>query len=346
MMRLRLEAVALLLLTLLAPSAAFGCEITLRLAHQAGNTTLATVIQDKASDIEESTASKLCLDVHLDFNLGLHGFEAIRGVQDGIVDLVAVHWEYTKPLAPTAMFFGFPFAYETYDDVTGYWDEQLADALATEIKDHGVRVLGLWHLGFSDIRANESISLPGDLEGLSMQSVRPGFFHDALIDNGTQIIGGEQPGASNAEEVDLYQPKVSILPEIYTNLTLTRHRYAGLVVLGANDSLDSLDPETSQVLLELVAEIAAASSEVAKSRDEMTLQKLGSAGSNLRKLEPIERAQWVQKFGICPNCDVTGETCSKTGCPCSGNSCTKVGDKYCCTATSMPPPPGYSSQTQ
>lgn len=295
-------AIAALALGLLASPAQAGCEpgeTVIRLGHNAPATDnpKADALDDFAARADLALQGRACVQVLP----GTDDAALLAGLAAGRLQLAVPDIASFAPISKRVQVYDLPFLFPDIAAVEAFQASAPGRAMLGEIEAAGLRVLGHWHGGLTQLSANRPLLRPGDARGLTFataaSAVQSAQF--ATLGAKARVLGlGEIDGALAAGQLDgqastwdrLADKKAAALGG---GVTETNHGVREDLLVAARPWWDALPADRRATLTRLLVETTHDHNRLNLERQDLARARLLRDGRVVRALTPDQRAQWV-----------------------------------------------------
>ncbi|NSX53701.1 DctP family TRAP transporter solute-binding subunit [Parasulfitobacter algicola] len=214
-----------------------------------------------AEQINQKLNGTLCVEVYGGGDL-YNDDDVFGALLSGDVHFAAPGLAKFGPYTDQFELFNLPFLFDGPLQVMAFLETEMAQDLTAGISDDGFVGLGYWANGMRQYSASVPMRLPGDASGLSFRvsssspvtaevlrrmnitPVKLSFskVYDALR---TGEVQGQENTWANIQTKGFYLEQAAV--------TETNHSYIGYLVVTSQSFLDSLDPETRQAVIDIMA---------------------------------------------------------------------------------------------
>lgn len=273
--------------------------------------------------VEEQLAANpdaaLTLEVFPGGQLGSNE-EMVESVSQGSLDITVPGVGSVSTLYPDFGVLEAFFAFDDLDHLIEVWDSDIGRELFQgAIDEANLRVLGdLWYIGTRHVTANQPITHPDDLAGLSMRSQdTPASFANirALGANPTPVDFGElylalSQGVVDTQENPIPNIVAARFYEVQDYLALTAHVPQMGSVLISEDTWSTLTATQQQVLDEAVASAAEQVRTCIEDQENEVIEEWRGGGAGIEVIDDVDRAAFqehAQAFFSGPDAPEFGE---------------------------------------
>lgn len=269
-----------------------GGKFTIKFSHVVTPDTPKGLAAQKFKEVvEKESDGKIEVQIHP--NSQLYGDEdEQQALQSGSVQMIAPAPAKLGVIAPQLQVLDLPFIADTPEEIQGLFSRESKIGLAIynneELQSRGMKVLGLWDLGFKQFACKQPIRTPDDMRGLKMR-----------IQSGSDVLKtehenwGAEPTPMSFDEVysALQQGVIDGLENTYANffsqkmhtvtnyITESNHGYIGYVLLINNDFYEGLTEDLQQNVVTAADEATKYNREVAFEVDAESKKKIEDAGT-------------------------------------------------------------------
>ncbi|WP_096199589.1 TRAP transporter substrate-binding protein [Bacillus sp. FJAT-45350] len=236
--------------------------ITLKLGHPAPpQHSYGLAATAFAEEIEQASNGRLKIEVYDSSQLGGQR-ELTEQIQVGTLDMGVIAAGVVSNFVDELSILDLPFLFTDLDHVYRSLDGEVGEVLTEKINNAGFVNLGIWELGFKDLRSrNTPIYSVEDMRGLKVRiqespilvetyrslSADPTPMDAAELYTGLQqgIVEATEGPYGSFRDLNLYE-----VQDYYSELNIS---YGAAIFLMNPRVLDSLDPDLQELVLELSA---------------------------------------------------------------------------------------------
>ena len=281
-----------------------GGAYTIRFSHVVTPETPKGLASERFKElVEEKSGGEISVEIYP--NSSLYGDEdEMQALQTGSVQMLAPAGAKFGTIAPPLQVLDLPYLAASPEEIREVVsaDSAIGQAIYNnpDLAESGMKVLGLWDLGFKQFASNTPIRSPEDLQGQKMR-IQSGS--DVLKDQ-TETWGASTTPMAFGEVFNALQSGViDGLENTYANfysqkmhtvqpyITETNHGYIGYVLVINNDFFEQLPDDLQQAVTEAADEATEYNREVAFQEDQEARQSIEEAGTT----EIIELSQEEQR---------------------------------------------------
>jgi TRAP-type C4-dicarboxylate transport system substrate-binding protein len=199
---------------------------------------------------------------------------------------------------PAVSVLGLPFLFVDLPAMHRVLDGALGVALRRASEQAGWQLLALWDEGMQSLSGNQPYNRVQNLAGIEFAVQRPDPVEEktlAALDAWSRNIRPNslermaQECLVDSRSATLQEMWREHLYRVHLNLTLTRHRYEGWVVVAAGDKWKRLSPAARRALQDSLKQITPWEREEAARREAEALKSLTGAGLEVADLGAAER---------------------------------------------------------
>jgi C4-dicarboxylate-binding protein DctP len=252
--------------------------------------------------VEERLPGKVTVEVYPNSQLYTDG-EVLEAMLLGVVQLAAPSLStfdnYTKQL----QVFELPFLFEDLGAVNYFQQSETGQALLKSMEKRGLTGLGYQHNGMKQLSATKPLRVPADAAGLKFRIVSSDIlqaqfqaldavpvkkpFSEVFTLLQVKAIDGQENTWSN-----IYSQKFF---EVQPYITESNHSVLDYMVVTSTDWWKNLPDDIRPIIKESLDEALAYGNKIAAELNEADKRKIiASSRSEVIKLTPEERAQWVE----------------------------------------------------
>ena len=299
-------AATALALAVTAQSAAASCEpgeIVVKFAHVTNTDRhpkgiAATLLAERVNAEMDGT---MCMEVFPNSTL-YNDDQVLEAMLQGNVQLAAPSLSKFEAFTKQFRIFDLPFMFKNIEAVDAFQASDTGQAMLDSMQRRGLQGLAFWHNGMKQFSANVPLEEPGDAAGLKFRvqtsdvlvaqmealgaSPQPMAFSEVYGALQTGVVDGQENTWSN-----IYGQKFF---EVQDGVTETNHGIIDYLVVTSVDFLDSLDDDTRDQFLTILAEVTEARNSESFNVNQQNRQAIIDAGGVVRELTPDQRAAWVE----------------------------------------------------
>lgn len=285
-----------------------GQKFTLKLGHHADEKQPFHLGAVKFAElVAQKTNGNVEIKVFPNNTLG-SSRDLIEGIQLGTVDMSL------SPTTNVATFFQkldifyFPFIFRDRQHAYKFSDGPVAQKLYEEMRQKtGIRCLGMFESGFRQVtNSKKPIRTPEDFSGIKMRATDSPINVDTFKAVGanvtpmaySEVFTALQQGTVDGQDNPIGNVYASKFYEVQKYLTLTRHQWAGIMLLISDKVWSKLPPEYQKAMEEAAAEAVAWEREEANKKEGEFLEAMKKAGLQVIELTPEERAKFQEKMKV------------------------------------------------
>lgn len=251
--------------------------------------------------INEDLNGRACMEVFPNATLFADNDEMFQALLDGDLELAAPSISKMSKLSPQFQVFDLPFMFNDLEVVINFGHTPEGEALLSAAKPKGFVGLAYWLNGLRQISANKPILRPGDVDGLTyrIQGSPVELAYYGLMGGKTKKLAfskvydalksGDVDGQENSWS-NIYTKKFY---KVQDSITVTNHSLIAYIVVTSQAFMDSLDPELSAELTQIIAEVTHERNRFAFQLDEVNQGKILANGGKVNRLSPEGRDEWV-----------------------------------------------------
>ena len=313
------KAVAAIGVIALTQLATMASADTLRLTHNAGDTTTWQKGADRFSELVSNVTDGET-SVRVFPNAQLTGGDQMKQAEmvgRGSVDFVVTSAINVTPLVPEMAVFSLPYLYANYDQVDATIEGAPGEKMMEIMRGHGLEILAWGENGFREVTNNvHPIKSPADLKGLKMRVAGPMYIDvmDALGANPQQMQWTETFSALQQGVVDGQENPIGavIIPqrvyEVQKYITPWHYSYDPIFLAVSEKRWNSWDDKTKAEMKTAAQEAMTYQKKITREDTANGLEFLKDKGMTVTELtdeqlqafrdaikEPF--ATWSQKVG-------------------------------------------------
>lgn len=252
------------------------------------------------SRINEEMNGKMCMEVFPQSSL-YNDDQVLEAMLQGDVQLAAPSLSKFENFTKVFRIFDLPFMFRDIEAVDAFQASEKGQAMLDSMQRRGLQGLAFWHNGMKQFSANKPLVAPSDAAGLKFRvqtsdvlvaqmealgaSPQPMAFSEVYGALQTGVVDGQENTWSN-----IYGQKFF---EVQDGITETNHGIIDYLVVTSVDWLDTLEPDTREQFLTILAEVTEARNAESFNVNQENRQAIIDAGGTVRTLTPEQRAAWV-----------------------------------------------------
>ncbi|SLN66391.1 TRAP transporter substrate-binding protein [Oceanibacterium hippocampi] len=246
------------------PATAQAETYTLKVSHAVTVTHPAhrAMVQFKET-VEEKSGGKL--EIRIFHSSQLAGQrEGVEGLQAGTVEITLTPNGVIAGFDPTFTLMDIPFQFNSMKHARSFIDAQGDDLLLANLDSVGLVGLAVWEQGFRNLGTVESpMQSVEDVKGLRLRTMEAPLHITAWRSLGAnptpigwaQVYSSLQQGVISGVENPSYIFSQTPIHEVIKHLTLTRHIYDPVVVLGSKVFFDKLPEDLRSLVITTLRDI-------------------------------------------------------------------------------------------
>lgn len=269
-----------------------GEKFTIKFSHVVTPDTPKGLAAQKFKEVVEKESDGK-IEVQIFPNSQLYGDEdEQQALQSGSVQMIAPAPAKLGVIAPQLQVLDLPFIADSPEEIQELFarDSKIGQAIYNneDLQSRGMKVIGLWDLGFKQYASKQPIRTPDDMRGLKMR-----------VQSGSNVlktqheIWGAEPTPMSFDEVysALQQGVIDGLENTYANfysqkmhtvtshMTESNHGYIGYVLLINNDFYEKLPKDLQQDVITAADEATKYNRKIAFEVDQESKKKIEEAGT-------------------------------------------------------------------
>jgi tripartite ATP-independent transporter DctP family solute receptor len=280
--------------------------VTLRLAHpydekqplHQGAVKFAEIVSQK-------TNGKVQVKIFPNSTLGAPR-EVTEGIKLGTIDMGLI------PTTNTAVFYNkldlfyLPFLFANKEHAYAVSDGPVGKKLYEEFRQKtGIRTLTMYESGFRQLtNSKKPIRTPDDLAGLKIRSTDSPINVDTFKSLGvntspmaiSELFTALQQGTMDGQDNPVGNVYSWGYYKVQKHLTLTRHQWAGIMMLISDKQWNKLSPEYQKIIQEAAAESAAWERKEINQKEGEFLDAMKKEGMQVVEITPAERKQFQDRM--------------------------------------------------
>lgn len=257
----------------------------------------ASLLQDR---INAEMDGKMCMEVFPNSSL-YNDDKVLEAMLSGDVQLAAPSLSKFEKFTKQFRIFDLPFMFTDIDAVDRFQASETGQGMLDSMQRRGLQGLAYWHNGMKQMSASVPLVKPSDAEGLKFRTQSSDVLiaqFEALGANPQKMAFSEVYGGLQTKVVDgqentwsnIYGKKFF---EVQDGVTETNHGIIDYLLVTSVDFLDSLDDETRDQFMTIVAEVTETRNAESTAVNEQNKQLIIDAGGEVRQLTAEQRAEWV-----------------------------------------------------
>ncbi len=253
--------------------------------------------------VNKKSAGKLTVRLYPGGTLG-SDMQIISSMQGGTIDLSVMVPGALAGVDKNFGLFDLPFMFRTAGEADAVLDGPFGAQLIDRLPGKGLVGLSFWDHGFRNFTTGKKpIVTVDDFQGLKLRVQQIPIYLDmmkALGANPVPLPFPELYGALESHAVDGQEnPLTSIvgsrLHEAQKFVSITRHTYNPLVVLGSKKSWDKLSEAERKILVDAANEAKPYQRKVSRDAEAKALETIKAAGLKVNEVAPAEIERLRQK---------------------------------------------------
>ncbi len=253
-----------------------------------------------ANRVNEEMNGKACIEVFPNSTLYTDE-KVLEAMLQGDIQLAAPSLSLFEKFTKQFRIFDLPFMFKDIEAVDAFQASEAGTALKDSMQKRGIQGLQFWHNGMKQFSANVPLISPDDAAGLKFR-VQPSDVlvaqMEALGANPQKMAFAEVYGALQQGVVDGQENTWSNIFgrkffEVQDGTTETNHGIIDYLVVTSVDFLDSLEADTRDQFLTILAEVTEARNAAATAVNEDAKAAIVQAGGEVRQLDAEQRQAWV-----------------------------------------------------
>ena len=298
-------AAAALALGMTATTAIAACddgEVVIKFSHVTNTDKhpkgiAATLLEQRVND---EMNGKACMEVFPNSTL-YDDNKVLEALLQGDVQLAAPSLSKFEAFTKQYRIFDLPFMFKNIDAVDAFQASETGQALKDSMQRRGLQGLAFWHNGMKQMSANVPLIAPTDANGLRFRVQSS----DVLVAQ-MEAIGGSPQKMAFSEVYGALQQKVvdgqentwsniygKKFFEVQDGITETNHGIIDYLVVTSVEWLDSLEPDTRDQFLTILAEVTETRNGESTKVNAEARAAIIEAGGVVRELTPEQRQAWV-----------------------------------------------------
>lgn len=253
--------------------------------------------------VSKKSGGKLVVRLYPGGTLG-SDMQIVSSMQGGTIDLSVMVPGSLAGVSKDFGLFDLPFMFRNAAEADAVLDGPFGGKLMELLPPKGLVGLSFWDHGFRNFTTSKKpIVTVDDFQGLKLRVQQIPIYLDmmkALGANPVPLPFPELYGALESHAVDGQEnPLTSIvgsrLHEAQKFLSITRHTYNPLVVVGSKKSWDKLSPDERKILIDAADEAKPYQRKFSRDAEAKALDTIKAAGLKVNELAPAEIERMRQK---------------------------------------------------
>ena len=243
---------------------------------------------------------KMCVEVFPNSTL-YDDNKVLEAMLQGDVQLAAPSLSKFEKFTKQFRLFDLPFMFKNIEAVDAFQASEAGEAMKDSMQRRGLQGLAFWHNGMKQMSANKPLISPSDANGLKFRVQSSDVLVAQMEAIGgspqkmafSEVYGALQQGVVDGQEntwSNIYGKKFF---EVQDGTTETNHGIIDYLVVASVDWLDSLEPDTRDQFLTILAEVTETRNGEAFAVNQANRQAILDAGGVIRELTPEQRQAWV-----------------------------------------------------
>ncbi|AVO36991.1 DctP family TRAP transporter solute-binding subunit [Pukyongiella litopenaei] len=252
------------------------------------------------SRVNDEMNGKMCIEVYPNSTL-YNDDKVLEAMLQGDVQLAAPSLSKFEKFTKQFRLFDLPFMFKNIEAVDAFQASDAGQAMKDSMQRRGLQGLAFWHNGMKQMSANKPLISPSDANGLKFRVQSSDVLVAQMEAIGgspqkmafSEVYGALQQGVVDGQEntwSNIYGKKFF---EVQDGITETNHGIIDYLVVTSVDWLDSLDAETRDQFLTILAEVTEARNKESHSVNQSARQAILDAGGTIRELDADQRQAWV-----------------------------------------------------
>ncbi|MEP2781365.1 MAG: DctP family TRAP transporter solute-binding subunit [Pseudoruegeria sp.] len=296
---------AALAVALSAGAAVAACdegEITVKFAHVTNTDKhpkgiAASLLEQRVND---EMNGKMCIEVFPNSTL-YDDNKVLEAMLQGDVQLAAPSLSKFEKFTKQYRIFDLPFMFKDVNAVDAFQASDAGQSMKDSMQKRGLQGLEFWHNGMKQMSANKPLVLPTDADGLKFRVQSSDVLVAQMEAIGgspqkmafSEVYGALQQGVVDGQENTWSNIFGKKFFEVQDGITETNHGIIDYLVVTSVDWLDSLDADTRDQFLTILAEVTETRNAEATAVNEAAKQDILGAGGTIRTLDADQRQAWV-----------------------------------------------------
>ncbi|MEO4054329.1 DctP family TRAP transporter solute-binding subunit [Solibacillus sp. CAU 1738] len=281
-------------------------RIVIRFSHVVGEDTPKGMAARKFAElVKERSDGQIEVQVFSNGTLYKDG-EELNALLRGDIQMIAPATSKLTNLVPEISIMDLPYAFRNYDEISDYIFSDIGKALFDKLKNHNLRVAGLWHSGFKQLSNNiRPITHFSALDGLRIRIMPSDILAEQFSTFGASpkridfntVFNQLQKGNIDGQENTLSNITSKNLTSLQNYLTISNHGYLGYFLLFNSEFWEILDEDVQILLTETLEEVQLWEWELAKQMNEEKLSEIENCECiEIHYLSDKDIALWEEAF--------------------------------------------------
>ncbi|MDX1785452.1 MAG: DctP family TRAP transporter solute-binding subunit [Roseovarius sp.] len=252
------------------------------------------------SRINEEMNGKACMEVFPNSTL-YDDNKVLEALLQGDVQLAAPSLSKFEAFTKKYRLFDLPFMFKNIDAVDAFQASEAGQNMKNAMQRRGLQGLAFWHNGMKQMSANKPLIAPSDASGLRFRVQSSDVLVAQMEAIGgipqkmafAEVYGALQQGVVDGQEntwSNIYGKKFF---EVQDGITETNHGVIDYMVVTSVEWLDSLDADTRDQFLTILAEVTETRNSESFAVNQAARQSVIDAGGVVRELDADQRQKWV-----------------------------------------------------
>ena len=265
--------------------------VTLKAAHSVAETHPYHLGLVKFKElVEERTDGAVVIELYSNAVLGDER-ACIEGLQLGTLDIAVAppaHWATSKDF----LVLDLPYLFKDITHARTVLDSEIGQQLLDSLNDIGIVGAAFWENGFRNVtNSKRAINSLKDMKGLKLRTMEnevhmaafKAFGVDPTPMAWSEVFTSLQTGALDGQENPIAIIHAQQLNTVQDYLAITNHVYSPSALLISQITMDKLDADTKEVLIEAAKEAGAYERELLSSMETQQLAELEEAGMTITR---------------------------------------------------------------
>nr|WP_309502858.1 DctP family TRAP transporter solute-binding subunit [uncultured Roseovarius sp.] len=250
--------------------------------------------------VNDEMNGKACMEVFPNSTL-YDDNKVLEALLQGDVQLAAPSLSKFEAFTKKYRLFDLPFMFKNIDAVDAFQASEAGQNMKNAMQRRGLQGLAFWHNGMKQMSANKPLIAPSDASGLRFRVQSSDVLVAQMEAIGgipqkmafAEVYGALQQGVVDGQEntwSNIYGKKFF---EVQDGITETNHGVIDYMVVTSVEWLDSLDADTRDQFLTILAEVTETRNSESFAVNQAARQSVIDAGGVVRELDADQRQKWV-----------------------------------------------------
>lgn len=248
-----------------------------------------------ADELEKAAPGKYKVQFYGNHQLG-DETQMLQGLQLGTLEVGVFTSTYVGNIAPAFQLNDLPFMYADYDTANTVLDGEVGQAILGTLDSKGMTGLTFGQGGFRNVINNtRPINTPDDLAGIRLRVQPSDLFLDTFRALGanpvpmtwSDVFTAVQQGTVDGLEIPLPVIYANKYPEVTKYLSLTKHTYNAIALIGSKQFIGRMSDEDRQVMMDAAKAAAARQRETMTGIEADIVDKIKEAGMEVNDVPDL-----------------------------------------------------------